>query len=135
MSEVKPVLLLVDDEPAVLSALKLLTQALGYETLPFNAPAAALAALGSGQITPNGILSDLRMPGMDGLALLSIVKKNYPDLPFVLMSGHASEREVAEAKLLGIDAFLGKPFGAHELRDVLQKAIGEPGQPWKMAQG
>ncbi len=73
-------------------------------------------------IAANGydvIISDIHMPGMDGLELMSLIKNRHPDLPVVLITGYSisEARKIAMEK--GADAFVAKPFHMKEILDVV----------------
>jgi CheY-like chemotaxis protein len=113
-------ILLIDDEPNVLLALKLLLEAIGHSVKEFNDPEAAVAFLDSNpQTKPDLILCDLRMPGLNGLQVLSATQDTRKDIPFVLISGHAIDDEINKAYSLGASGFLGKPFTPEQLKDLL----------------
>jgi putative nucleotidyltransferase with HDIG domain len=67
------------------------------------------------------IISDINMPGISGLELLHYVKKNKPELPFLLMTGFSELKETQEAYDLGARGFLAKPFQKADLLSVLQE--------------
>lgn len=112
--------LLVDDEPGVLKALSLILKAARCEVLPFSSPVEVADYLRKGD-HPDVIVSDLRMPGLNGIELLQSVRASGCSTPFVLMSGHASSEDVASAKAESLTAFLGKPFNPQELLSVLSR--------------
>ena len=72
------------------------------------------------------LLTDIRMPVMDGIALALAVARDYPDLPILLMTGYADQRERA----LGLDALiegvLAKPFTLAELRSEVAGVLARP---------
>ena len=102
----------------MLSALKLVLKMLGHSPVDFTNPRAALDTLSTDQAF-DLILCDLRMPDVDGLGVLSEAKKICPAVPFVLISGHAAEEDVAKARALGAFGFLGKPFTPDQLKELL----------------
>lgn len=112
--------LIVDDEPSVLFALKLLLEALGFTVKDFASPFDAAQHLQS-EHNYDVILCDLRMPEMDGISLLAHIKKFAPDVPFVLISGHAQVQEIERANQLGASGFLDKPFTPDQLANMLEK--------------
>jgi len=63
------------------------------------------------------------LPGMDGLAVLTELKKRVPDVPVVMLSGHGQARNIVEAMRLGASDFLRKPFEVEELELAFQKAL------------
>lgn len=103
-------IVLVDDEPGVLLALRLVLQTLGFEIHPFADPVEAVSALASGKVTPTLIVCDLRMPKLNGLAVLREIRVRDIFTPFILISAHASESEKEEALVRGANGFLTKPF-------------------------
>ena len=113
-------IVLIDDEPSVLFALKLLLQALGFSVQDFNGPLEAIQYFeGSNQI--DLCLCDLKMPKLNGLGVLQEVRKSRPTLPFVLMSAHASTEEIGRAQELGATGFLSKPFTPEDLKQLVEK--------------
>lgn len=112
-------ILLVDDEPSVLFALKLLMEAVGYTVRDFSSAADALAHLKDDHQSQL-VICDLRMPKMSGLAVLEEAKRIRPELPFVLMSAHANNDEQARAKELGSEGFLAKPFMPDQLHEMVR---------------
>jgi len=113
-----PKIILIDDEPSVLLALRLLLKALGYEVVDYSDPAKAIE-FASTDSTCNVCICDLRMPSMSGLEVLQEMKRVRPGLAFVLMSAHAGNEEIAQGTELGANAFLPKPFTPDDLRGVM----------------
>jgi DNA-binding NtrC family response regulator len=115
-------IILVDDEPGVISALSLLLKAFGFEVISFTNPNQAWD-----EISRNNnnllVLSDLRMPEMTGQDLLEICKSSYPDLTFIMMSGHADEDDIQLAMDAECNAFLRKPFSPKDFHTELTKLI------------
>lgn len=118
-------LVVVDDEPAVLRTLCRMLAGLGYEAEPFTDPTRAVAVLDedAGIV---GLLTDYAMPALNGVDLISRVKKTRPALPCWLVSGNASAEVVAAAREAGAEACLEKPLG-------LAKLEAELGQVFKGA--
>lgn len=113
-------ILLIDDEESVLRALSLLLNALGHSVVSHNVPEDAVAYLQSNPAEKlDLVICDLRMPGMNGLEVLSTVRDLQPDLPFVLVSGHATEEDVSKAEELGASGFLSKPFSGPQLTELI----------------
>ncbi len=71
---------------------------------------------------PDVMVLDLKMPGIDGLEVLRRVKKAYPQIPVVILTGHGSEKDEAEARRLGAFEYLQKPVDIEKLVQVLRKA-------------
>ena len=107
-------LLLIDDDPGVLRALTLLLKAFGFTVEAFTSPVEALEYLR----TPNTIemvLSDLRMPELSGEDVLKQIRAEFGALPVIIMSGHATDRDVGRLKSIGLNAFVPKPFTPAQL--------------------
>ncbi|MGA1191749.1 MAG: response regulator [Bdellovibrionota bacterium] len=112
-------LLLIDDEEGVLRALTLMLSAFGYEVFPFSDPIQALRNLS--ELSPDWIITDLRMPGIDGFGVIEKRNAEHPEIPVILISGHAQEEEIRKANELGIRAFLPKPFDPAALTRILHE--------------
>ncbi|MGD8867092.1 MAG: response regulator [Gemmatimonadales bacterium] len=76
---------------------------------------------------PDVMVLDLRMPGIDGMEVLRRVKQLYPDLEVIIMTGHGSDEDEAEARRLGAFDYLRKPVDINQLMEVVRSA-GRKGQ-------
>ncbi|MCB0352834.1 MAG: response regulator [Bdellovibrionales bacterium] len=113
-------ILLIDDEPSVLRALQLLLEAIGYHSIPFSNSSEARAFLPQAASQCDLILCDLKMPEFDGMEVLESRNTACPELPFVLMSAHATSLDVDKAIAHGANGFLSKPFSPDELKSVIE---------------
>ncbi|MEO8298854.1 MAG: HD domain-containing phosphohydrolase [Burkholderiales bacterium] len=114
--------LCVDDEPNILSSLKRVLRAGGYLVITAGDGPQALARLE--QIPIDIVISDMRMPGMDGAALLEQVQQRWPDTVRILLTGHADIGSTAAAINRGrIFRYLQKPWDEVELLGTLQDAV------------
>lgn len=112
---------LVDDDDAFREAL---TERLGLAGLEVAAFASAEAALRTVNERFEGVVvTDLRMPGMDGRALVERLADLDPDLPVVMMTGHGDIAEAVEAMKRGAYDFLAKPFAPERLLESLRRAL------------
>jgi DNA-binding NtrC family response regulator len=114
-------LVLVDDEPGILRALTLILSSLKCNVTALSSPKMVLEHIDNGG-SPDAIISDLRMPEMNGIELLFALRFKGVDTPFILMSGHATPQEVASAKGGKLTAFLSKPFAPQDLVRELERA-------------
>jgi two-component system C4-dicarboxylate transport response regulator DctD len=114
-------LFVVEDDADHLAALCDLMQAAGHRAQGFADAAAALAMLPDA--APDLVLTDLRMPGMDGLALLQAVKALPLDLPVILLTGHGDVSHAVQAIRAGAEDFLEKPYDARHLVAVVARAL------------
>ncbi len=92
-------ILIVDDEKRICSSLTGIFEDEGYTTRAVHDGHAALEYIEAG--LPDLIILDLWMPGMDGLQVLEIVKKRYPALPVIVISGHGNIETAVKAAKLG----------------------------------
>jgi len=123
MARDNPRLLLVDDDPSLLRLLTLRLEGEGYQVLNADSAETALALLTKQSV--DVVLSDLRMPGLDGMSLFDEIAKRYKGLPVVLMTAHGSIPEAVAATQRGVFGFLTKPLNPVELREVLQRALNQ----------
>lgn len=123
MAKDKPRLLLVDDDPSLLRLLTLRLEGEGYQVLNADSAETALTLLTKQSV--DVVLSDLRMPGLDGMSLFDEIAKRYKGLPVVLMTAHGSIPEAVAATQRGVFGFLTKPLNPIELREVLQRALNQ----------
>ena len=76
---------------------------------------------------PDVVLTDLRMPGMDGIELLAKIKEMRPETMVILMTAYGTVKTAVKAMKLGAEDYLGKPIDVEELEVVLQKALEKKG--------
>lgn len=100
-------ILAVDDEPAVLSSLKRVLSSRPYEVLTTTDPEQAIPIIEQNSI--GLVLLDLKMPGRDGISLLSDITRFFPDVSVIMLTGHGGVQEAVEAIKLGAADFLEKP--------------------------
>ena len=121
--QVKPRILLVDDEHAVWQILGEKLSRSGFDWRGFSDPREALAFLDKEHF--DAVVSDLKMPGMTGLDLLSETQTRHPHLAFVMATGEDDIRVAVDAMKHGADDYLVKPFhldaAVESVRRALQK--------------
>ena len=118
----KPILLIVDDETRVLSALRRALRKEGYEILLASSPQEALKLIDEYEV--DAILSDHKMPGMSGLQLLAEAKARRPGAARLLISGWPEAIARRELDALGVRALIPKPWDDAELKAELRSALG-----------
>ncbi|MHC4814729.1 MAG: response regulator, partial [Planctomycetota bacterium] len=101
-------ILIVDDQAAVREELAYALSFEGFETVEAKDGEAALAAAGDGDFAV--VLLDIKMPGLDGMQVLSQLRKDHPSLPVVMISGHGDIETAVVAVKQGAYDFLPKPF-------------------------
>jgi PAS domain S-box-containing protein len=115
--------LLVDDDPLVLEAIgRLLTRA-GVEVTAHANPNEALAAVQTARPDFDLVVSDISMPGMTGLELVSRLRSTHPRLPVILCTGYGGPDGPERAQSLGVHALLEKPVTARDLRSAISSAL------------
>ena len=121
MSASKPHILLVDDDPGLLRLISMRLNASGYEVETVESGEQALARLSISM--PNLVITDLRMGGMDGMALFEAIHKTNPTLPVVILTAHGSIPDAVDATNRGVFGFLTKPFESKALLRQVEAAI------------
>ncbi|MGJ8619685.1 MAG: sigma 54-interacting transcriptional regulator [Methylophilaceae bacterium] len=117
----KPTILVVDDDQDILKLISMRLTATGYNTVAASNGEQAMAAISLKR--PDLIVSDLRMPAMDGMALLDAVHKNHPTLPMIILTAHGSIPDAVHATQQGAYSFLTKPFDSQELLKLVANAL------------
>ncbi|MBM4394912.1 MAG: sigma-54-dependent Fis family transcriptional regulator [Deltaproteobacteria bacterium] len=114
-------LLVIDDEAITRSHLRLIFQADGYEVVPCES-----AEDGLREIAERGfsaVLCDVKLAGMDGLAFLTWVREHHPEVPVVTITAFGTIENAVAAMRQGAADYVTKPFGADEIRIVVERAI------------
>jgi YesN/AraC family two-component response regulator len=117
--------LIVDDETFIRQILARIVSREGYQVCQACDGQDALDRLSD--TSCDIVISDIKMPNMDGIALLSEIKSRHPEISVVLITAYAGEYSGEEALKAGADAFIAKPFKnveiAETLREVLRKNL------------
>jgi len=121
LDENRKTLLIVDDEPRILSAMRRTLRREGYEVLWAESPEAALAQLDERSV--DLVLSDQMMPGMRGIELLAEVGRRQPRAARILITGWADAIARDELARLGISDLLTKTWENGVLKETLRKAL------------
>ena len=116
-------ILLVDDEEMVRVSLKRGLELDGHAVSLAEDGADGLDRLGAAQGGFDLLLTDIRMPIMDGIALALAAKRDYPDLSIVLMTGFADQRERARGLEAIVADVLTKPFSIADLRATVTRVL------------
>jgi two-component system response regulator AtoC len=118
-SDIKRVLV-ADDELNMRRVLEAILRREGYEVIT---AANGIEALGGMSANIHTVITDLKMPGLDGMGLLKRLSVDYPDVPVVMITAHGSVENAVEAVKLGAFDYLEKPFEQEQIRQVVAKAI------------
>lgn len=121
MSQPKARVLVVDDAGPVVVLCVNVLQSLGYAVKGANRGEAAIELLRKESF--DLIVVDYRMPGMSGFDVFREARAMRPEMAFTLVTGHGTPEIIAEARQLGFDSILLKPFTPAELRGAAEKAL------------
>ena len=116
-----PYLLVVDDDADMLRLLTMRLTAAGYRVRAVTSAEAALTELQLKR--PQLVLSDVQLPGMDGLALFDNIRAQHPSLPVILLTAHGTIPDAVEATERGVFTYLTKPFDGKGLLDKIAEAL------------
>jgi two-component system response regulator GlrR len=114
-------LLVVDDDADMLRLLSMRLTAAGYQVTAVTSAESALTQLEIEH--PQLVLSDVRLPGRDGLQLFDEIRKRHPTLPVILLTAHGTIPDAVEATARGVFTYLTKPYDARELLDKIAQAL------------
>lgn len=115
-------ILLVDDDAGSLLGMQIALELLGHTCDTYTSPLKAMReCVGLGNLYKyNAVITDLRMPDINGIQLAGLLQFLLPELKVIIVSGFASEDTVHEVKQRGFNALLNKPVGVNELAAALQ---------------
>jgi two-component system response regulator HydG len=119
-SSVAPTLLIVDDESAILDALRILLKNEGFDVLTAQGGKAGLEQLKNA--APDIVLTDVRMPLVTGLDILTAVRQQDPETPVILMTAQASLQTAIQAVNEGAFYYIQKPFSNDDLVAICRRA-------------
>ena len=118
-------ILLVDDDKDLLRLLSIRLSGAGYELIAATSAEEAIAQLPI--FHPNLVITDLRMGGMDGMALFNHIREQNTSLPVIILTAHGSIPEAVDATQRGVHSFLTKPVDGKELLQEVSKALSLSG--------
>lgn len=118
-------ILVVDDDPGLLRLLTIRLRSQKYEVEPAENAAKALAAVA--RFRPDLVVTDLRMPEMDGISLLRELQRRWPGLNIILLTAHGTIPDAVKATQAGAFAFLTKPVEKEQLLEEVQRALKTSG--------
>jgi len=118
-------ILVVDDDPDLLRLLSMRLSGAGYRVTATASAEEALVKIAMER--PQLVLSDVQLPGKDGLALFDAIRVQHPSLPVILLTAHGTIPDAVEATSRGVFTYLTKPFDGKALLDVIANAIAMEG--------
>ena len=121
MSTLRGKILLVDDDADLLRLMSMRVEAAGFQVICAANADEALRALQAN--SPLAVVTDLRMEGMDGLALFEAIHHDNPVLPIIILTAHGTIPDAISATRRGVFAYLTKPFDGRELIEHIDRAV------------
>jgi two-component system response regulator AtoC len=118
-----PAVLIIEDEAILAKNVRTYLARHGFEARVADSAEAGLAALD--EFSPDVVLLDYNLPGMNGLEMLAELKRRDPSSNVVMLTGHGSVQIAVEAMKHGAADFLGKPIALDELRLVLERVLSQ----------
>jgi FixJ family two-component response regulator len=122
MSNIHPLIHIVDDDPSVVQALKRLLQSWGMQVRTFASGEEFLSALSCGHQVDCSVI-DVQMPGMTGLEVQERMNRAGMDVPVIFITAHEEEGVEEQAVRAGAAGFLRKPFTEEALVDLIRSAM------------
>ncbi len=119
--ELKPHILVIDDEQDILRIVTLCLEQSGYDVSTANSAEEAYCLISNFEF--DAILTDVMMPGEDGISFLARIHQILPDVPVIIMTGFAQLQMAVNAIKNGAFDFIHKPFDFEYLRQVMRKAV------------
>ncbi|MEP7155809.1 MAG: sigma 54-interacting transcriptional regulator [Betaproteobacteria bacterium] len=120
-------ILIVDDDAALLKLLAMRLDKEGYSVVEAASAEQALPLVEA--TCPALVITDMRMSGMDGLALFEAIHRKYPSLPVILLTAHGNIPDAVAATRRGVFSYLTKPFEARALMSEVERALAMAGPP------
>jgi DNA-binding NtrC family response regulator len=121
MNDTQPHILLIDDEKIALTNLSHVLEREGYQITACMDGESGLQAMEKSAF--DLVLTDLRMPGIDGMEVLKHIKATTPDVPVIMITGHATLDSAVDAMKAGAYHYIAKPFRLAEAREVVRGAL------------
>ncbi|MDT8450536.1 MAG: sigma 54-interacting transcriptional regulator [Wenzhouxiangellaceae bacterium] len=125
--------MLIDDDPGLLRLMAMRLESSGFDVETAGSADEALGRIATGP--PDVVVTDLRMQGMDGMALFRHLRDEMPTLPVVIMTAHGTIPDAVDATREGAFAFLTKPFDSGELVRTVEEAAASSGVRGDQAPG
>ncbi len=126
MSACRYRVLVVDDDAALLRLLSMRLSAVGYEVAAVESGEKAIAQIPTFQ--PHLVITDLRMDGMDGMALFDLIRRRNAALPVIILTAHGSIPDAVDATSRGVFGYLTKPFDSKDLLEQVTRALRVTGE-------
>jgi DNA-binding NtrC family response regulator len=126
MGGIMKTILVVDDDPGILSYLEEILGSSGYHIIPKPDAESALSVIREGT-NVDLVVSDYSMPGMDGHEFFAALKQILPSAPVIILTGQSSVETYIKSLSLGLFEHVGKPIKAKELCSIVKAALDRSG--------
>ena len=114
-------ILIVDDDPEICETLSDILDEEGYDVVTANDGQEALEKIR--QDSFNLVITDIKMPIMDGMALLKEIEKSHTDIEVIVITSYGNEGQQVEATRLGAYEYLNKPLKVDQLKNIIARAL------------
>ena len=119
----------VDDVESVIEVASVILESAGNQVMTARDGIEALKVLETSKDPVNLVITDIKMPNMDGIELAEKLREKYPDLPIIMTSGYAEDSELLNGQEAFSNYFVSKPFLVHELLNVVDKVMQSVEKP------
>ena len=117
----KKKILIVDDDPQICDTLSDILDDEGYQVVTACDGHEALEKIRTGAF--NLVITDIKMPIMDGMALLKAIEKSHADIEVIVITSYGNEGQQVEATRLGAYEYLNKPLNLDQLKNIIARAL------------
>lgn len=114
-------LVIVDDEPGIVEEMKTFFEEEGHRVYSADSGEDGIRLVG--EVKPDLLLLDVKLPDISGLKVLEVIKKISPKSKTIVMTGYVDQSLIDEAEKLGRDAFLQKPFNFEDLKVEVDRLL------------
>ena len=118
------IVLVVDDDPALRTTVRRVLSQHDYDVREAGSAHEARRVLGKLDDSPDLVIMDLVLPGLEGREAANLIKAHHPDVPVVYTSGYTSMESVRSGLVRAGETFLRKPFDARELLEAVESELG-----------
>ncbi len=115
-------ILLVDDDLHILDVLEEILNSFGYKVIPMPDAESALSAIREGA-NVDLVITDYRMPGMNGIEFITVLRQVLPSVPAIMLTGYSSVEIYLKSLNLGVFEHLNKPVKVKELDRIVRSAL------------
>lgn len=125
-------ILVVDDEPSVRTVVRLTLEKAGYEVLEAENGEKAIEVINTGEnrLVLDAVISDIRMPKINGVEAIDYFQREYPHVPVIVLTAYPETQMAVSFMRSGVTDYLIKPVEAQKLRAAVEKAMEQRQVAW-----